>query len=579
MDPYDLPDFVTSQHMQAVLGVGRAQLSRVRSGSSGFPSPDPGLSTLRRPIWKRAAILHWLVATGRQPASVLPPLASPPDGPVTQRWQFDRIEFVPIDTSTNSGELVAMRYRPLNSRDPRTLTICTPVGDGRDSGLHLGPYLRPEIAGALGYREHGLQGSIAVITPTGRGDYPRIIGVDLPLDITAAADAQGLTPFEMRVLHAPHVAALVGHPLPRWPEGAVSKEAAAQWRPEPADNPLPVNPGVPPALAAAHQLRIQCRTLLAQIASGRRSAPDPIPAELAHLGNEAWDTELRHVFGYSDCGADSFCEGWVPAIVAPRLSSDESDPILPPQPPSTDLFHGLEWLVAQEDLPDDMARYPIGYFGYPDSIKVAAVDLAALPPALHCLRDGHAFVAITPRSNWLHTALAEAAHTGGRNECAGCRTEGWAADPAPDSHPALRCGDSLYFHVPRTLLPIGDPVTVHILGQGQDTGRTYTGFLVDGEGSVSPIPLVPGSLGKLADTLAAIALGIDTPVHLGGTPKVFRGPEALTRMMEAMLTTDHLALDWTTLTAIVGPRPAATDEHEMLRIVGDYDYPWGSVQR
>lgn len=576
MDPYDLPDNVTSQHMQAILGVGRAQLSRIRKGKAGFPSPDPALSTPRRPIWLRAAVLRWLVAAGHQPAAVLPAFDAPPSGPTTQRWQFDRIEFVQIATDSERSEVVAIRYKPLASRDPRTLTICVPVGEGLEKTLWIGAYMDPSIAEALGYHANGLRGAIAFIEPTARGDYPRIRGANLPDDPHSAATERGHTPFEVRTLHAPMVAALVGHPLPLWPTGAVSKEAAAQWRPDPLDAPQQVNAGIPPALTSAHHLRIQCRVVLDQIRDGHRTVPDPIPAELAHLGNTAWDTELRHVFGCTDfdAGTSHSVDGWTPAVNAPQASSDETDPLLPVQPPATDLFHALEWLVAQEDLPEDMARYPIGYFGYPDSIKVATVSLTALPDELRRLLD-HALVDIESRPNWLHTALSEAAHTTAAHDSTVCNPKGWAADPAPDTHPALRCGDELHFHVPRTLLPIGDPVTVHILGQGDERHRTYTGFIVDRLGRISPIPLVPNSINKLADTLAAIVLGIDTPVHLGGTPKVFGGPARLHQMMEAMSTTDHLPINWATLTELVGQPPAAEDEYELLRIVGEYRYQWG----
>lgn len=582
MNVFDLPDAVTSHDLQALLNIGRAQLSRIRSGTSGFPSPDRSRSTIRRPIWAKADIVRWLVAAGHEPSAALPAFDAPPSGPTEQRWLFDRTEFVSIDFGDTAVEVAAMRYRPLDTRDPRSLTIGIAVGERTGDHpltLRLGHYLDPAIAETLGYHRHGRTGAVAFIVPSTRYGKPRVIGVNLPHDVHGAALDDGRTPFELLTLDDDTVAALIGHPLPRWFVGAVSKSAAAQWRPEPPESPLPVNAGIPPALQAAHQLRIHCRVVRDEIESGQRSAPDPIPDELAQLGNTAWDSELQHVFGYAWDLAERTPRGWVEAVVRPPASDDETRPLLPAQPPATDLFHALEWLVSQEDLPDTMLRYPIGYFGYPDSIKIATVDLTALPEDLHRLLTRSALVDRTFRPDWLHTALAEAAHTEEAADLTGCATKGWAADTAPDTHPALVCGDLLHFHVPRTLLPIGTPIAVHLVAQSNTGDRTYTAFLVDRQGSISPVPLVPDSLSTIADTLAAVVLGIDTPVHLGGTPKVLGGPVGLTRMAEAMRTTDHMMIDWSTLTEVVGPRPDVRDERELLRTVNEYHYVWGTPDR
>ncbi|MFZ2528858.1 MAG: hypothetical protein WAX14_14600 [Rhodococcus sp. (in: high G+C Gram-positive bacteria)] len=120
---------------------------------------------------------------------------------------------------------------------------------------------------------------------------------------------------------------------------------------------------------------------------------------------------------------------------------------------------------------------------------------------------------------------------------------------------------------------------MHLVAQSNTGDRTYTAFLVDRQGSISPVPLVPDSLSTIADTLAAVVLGIDTPVHLGGTPKVLGGPVGLTRLAEAMRTTDHMMIDWSTLTEVVGPRPDVRDERELLRTVSECHYVWGTPDR
>lgn len=97
------------------------------------------------------------------------------------------------------------------------------------------------------------------------------------------------------------------------------------------------------------------------------------------------------------------------AVVPPRLSEDATEPLLPPQTPSTDLFHALERLVSQKDSPDGIVRYPISNCECPDSIRAATVGFAAVPAALRKLLTRRAFVDIEARPNRLYAALSEAA--------------------------------------------------------------------------------------------------------------------------------------------------------------------------
>jgi hypothetical protein len=559
MDAFSLPDLVTSATLQELLNVGRAQLSRLRSGDTNFPEPDPGMSTPRRPVWRRSPILRWLVATGRDSADVLPAFDASPIGDVEQRWTFERLDFVPVSLAGSPGEVAAMRYRPLSTRDPRVLTICVPVGNPATGGLLARlstPLLNLHVIEALGYGSRGLRGAVAVIAPADDAWGATVSGAEIPDGVCGAVSLERLP--------AAVLAGLVGHPLPRWRSGTVSKIAAAQWRPKPSAAPRPVLAGIPPALTDAHRLRLDCRIVLDEIHSGLRSAPTEIPSELAHLGNTPWDSKVDHLFTYSSTEHD---DGWVDPIIAPLTSREEQSPILPPQPQGTDRFHALEWLMTEVGLPDQMLRYPIDYFGYPDSLGIAAVDLDALPDELRCPRRRPALVSLVEQDNWLQTALMDAAVADLGPASAEGEFRCWTLDSAPHTHPALLCDTRLYFHVPRSMRPITALDTIHVIAHRSEHGRVYTGFVIDRHGSLSPLPLLSTSTEEVAGVLAAVALGIVAPVALGRTPKLQFAPEPLLQMTEGLTTTRHLEMNCSMLQAITGPRPDAADEDEFIRIV------------
>lgn len=199
-------------------------------------------------------------------------------GPTEQRWLFDRTEFVSIDFGDTAVEVAAMRYRPLDTRDPRSLTIGIAVGERTGDhplALRLCHYLDPAIAETLGYHRHGRTGAVAFIVPSTRYGKPRVIGVNLPHDVHGAALDDGRTPFELLTLDDDTVAALIGHPLPRWFVGAVSKSAAAQWRPEPPPSLRSGQRGDPAGVAGSAPAPNPLPRARDEIESGQRSAPDP----------------------------------------------------------------------------------------------------------------------------------------------------------------------------------------------------------------------------------------------------------------------------------------------------------------
>ncbi|TLF54160.1 hypothetical protein FEK31_25040, partial [Nocardia cyriacigeorgica] len=477
MDVYSLPDLVTTQDLEELLGVKRAMISRLRK-DPGFPELVAE-STPRKPLYLRRDVLRWLVASGRAPAAALPAFDPPPgDGPITQRWFRDRAEFVKVPAGWGGlTEVHVTRYTAGEYSDERTLSLVVPVGDPGPAPITVrGQTLRPDVIAALGYgRGHlGLRGAIAVIRPHDWPlyDHGDLFGAEIPDTIDG--------PVRLNLLDAAVVSQLIGHLLPYWEEGAVAKTAAALWEPRPLGQHIPPVPAThaPPGLADAAALRRQCREVIDQITSGRRPAPDGIVDELAQLGNTMWDTTLSSRFHWGYDTAIEVPAGWVLPIEPPRPTATDPNPVLPRQPGEVNLFHALEWLIGQPDLPVGMARTATGFYGYPTSVDVLTVDCRALPQQVQAVIDRH-LTAIRADDTWLHQALAEALEqhrddhleSGEDQQPAAAGDEqgalGWVTDTDPQSHPARtlpghRRGDLLAYHVPRAAFPIGAPAVVHL---------------------------------------------------------------------------------------------------------------------
>src|SRR3989442_10319519 len=112
MDVFTLPDLVTTQDLEELLGVKRAMISRLRKEDPRFPEPI-AQSTPKRPLYPREDVLEWLVTTGRAPEAALPVFAPAPDGgPITQRWSRVSAEFVKLPTGDGGhAEAHVTRYR------------------------------------------------------------------------------------------------------------------------------------------------------------------------------------------------------------------------------------------------------------------------------------------------------------------------------------------------------------------------------------------------------------------------------------------------------------------------------------
>lgn len=587
MDVFALPDLVSTQDLEALLEVQRARVSRLRKSEVGFPEPVAD-STPRRPLYLREDVLRWLVATDRAPVSALPVFDPPPSGkPLVQRWFRDSTKFVKLPVGNGEmAEAHIARYTTGEYADPRVLTLVVPVGD--PGAPRIQPtHLAADAVSALGYGgRNGARGAITWIHPNYSGNQaPSLLfGAEVPND--PEAYEFGL---RLKLLDAELVSHLVGHLLPYWEQGAVAKTAAALWEPRPLGQDPPRVPAthVPPGLATAAALRRQCREITDQITHGHREAPAVIVDELAQLGNTMWDTTLTGQFNWdSDLSSNTVPPGWVLPIEPAQHTLVDPNPPLPKQPGRVDLFHALEWLIDQPDLPHGMARTATTFYGYPTSIDVLTVDCADLPEHLRAAIDRH-LTPIPTRDNWLHEALAEALEqhhianpvpTGsgsGPGTTSGHAALGWQADTDPQSHPAriLPGRDVLAYHVPRTLFDIGAPAVVHLFATTVGDQRRYGGILIDRTGAVSPVPLNPDPTKPEATAaeLAALALGITEPLHLGRQPKLRTEPPELTQLAAALASTDHLEIDWETLCNIVGPRPEGIDDRDLVTELNDLD--------
>ncbi|MGW5383956.1 hypothetical protein [Nocardia sp. NPDC003963] len=587
MDAFALPDLVTTQDLETLLEVQRARISSMRKREAEFPEPIAD-STPKKPLYLREDVLRWLVATGRAPEAALPAFDPPPAGaPITQRWFRQGWEFVKVPTRNGGfAELHAARYTTGEFTDPRTLTLVVPVGDIGGPGLPA-EHLSPDVVSALGYGgRDGLRGAIAWIRPNDwiRYDHGDLFGAEVPEDF-----AWGV---RMKLLDGAVVSELVGHLLPYWERGAVAKAAAALWEPRPLgeDTPPVSSSHTPPGLATAATLRRQCREVIDQIATGRREAPDDIADELAQLGNTMWDTTLSQFNWGSEPSAITVLPGWVLPIEPPKPTRTDPHPPLPPQPGQIDLFHALEWLIEQPDLPHGMARTATDYYGYPTSIDVLTIDRAALPDQLRTAIDRN-LTPIPVRANWLHEALTHALEhhqhlSTEENRLDGTAPAsddvptvlGWRTDTDPQSHPARalrghRADDLLAYHVPRILFEIGTPATVHLFAATIGDKRRYGGILIDHAGAASPIPLNPDPANPEATAaeLTALALGITEPLHLGRQPKLRTEPAPLTQLATALRSTDHLEIAWETLCEIVGPRPEGLDDRALVTTLNDLE--------
>lgn len=551
MNLESLPDLLTSADIRKLLNLSSSGLANTRRRDSGFPAPDPKLSRIRSPRWQKAAFLRWMVSGGLAPVTVLPDLDPPVDDqPV--RWRYLRTEFTTIETvlesfpSTSYQEQYAlMRYAPVSGgvSSHRVLTVAFVVDEPDEeksfSWAFVGSRLTAATAAAIGYGPDGLSGSIVWMDSVQGGHKPYLQGVEVPETFDRGS-------VQMGYVDPQNLAAIVGHRLPFWWPGYASGAAVAMWIPEPANAPTPVFVGVPPVAASRARMRQQLRLVVDEIASGVRTAPADVPAQLSGLGNAAWDQAVRWYRQPSQ-------HPWVDAVRRVMPSHEEPDPVLSPVPPETDIFEGLAWLVAQDDLDPELARSLTDFYGFPESIVTATVDLAALPARLAAVIEASIRPVKAPTENWMRRALAPSASA---------KDLTWIVDGDHRRRPVIVDDGELRFHVPRTLPDGFTPETLHLVARGEPN-RSVMAFGVDRRGLAIPLPVVKSGWDRVAQCLAAVALSISEPVSLGNTPKLWEAPDELNRMVSALETTDHLEVSWSVISSVAGSRPAETTDAEL----------------
>lgn len=544
----DFPDLLAPSDVRKILSLSPTGLANARRRDPGFPEPDPQHSRIRSPRWAKSDFIRWMVREGKAPVTVLPDLDPPAEGdPV--RWRYLRTEFVTIDTKVEFSsppsyreQFALMRYaRVGDTYGPRMLTVAFVIDEPDTSEsfnwAFLGSRLTAETAAALGYGPHGYVGSIVWMAAEQGSREPYLQGCEVPVSFDQPH-------VSMAYVNPRDLAGIVGHRLPWWWPGYASSAAAAMWVPEPADAPSPVFAGVPPVAASRARIRQRLRGVVDEIVSGTRSAPPEVFDQLAGLGNTAWD---QVVLRYRERATYP----WVDATRRALSSEEEVDPILPPVPPGTDIFEGLAWLVAQPDIDIELSRWLTDFYGYPESIAVGAVHLAEIPPQLRMAIESSLRPIGDPAETWMRRALEPSSSS---------RDVGWVADANHRRRPVVADGDRVRFHIPRTVPEGFLPDTVHLIASGE-RNRTVVVLGVDRRGLVLPLPVVQRGWDRIAQCIAAVALSIEEPVHLGNSPKLRGAPVELERLVTALETADHVEVAWSVIKELVGPRPdGMTDE-------------------
>lgn len=546
----EFPELLTSSDVRKILGLSSSELANARRRDPNFPAPDPRHSRIRSPRWTKPDFVRWMVSEGRAPVTVLPDLDPPVEGqPV--RWRYLRTEFVTIDTQVEFSsqpsykeQYALMRYARLGDiGEPRMLTVAfvidEPDASERFNWAFTGSRLTAETAAALGYGPGGYAGAIVWMASEQYGHEPYLQGCEVP----ASFDESFV---RMPYVNPRDLAGILGHPLPLWWPGYASTAAVAMWVPEPATAPTPVFAGIPPVAASRARMRQRLRLVVDEIVSGVRSAPPGVIEQLAGLGNTAWDQVISRYRERAEYP-------WVDASRRALLSTEEADPVLPAVPPSTDIFEGLAWLVAQPDIDPGLSRWLTDFYGYPESIDEAGVNLTEIPVRLRLVIESSLRPIEDPADTWMRRALepSDAA-----------QDVGWIADGDHRRRPVVVDGDWVRFHIPRSMPEGFVPDTVHLIAGGE-LSRLVVAFGIDRRGMVLPLPVAQTGSDRAAQCLAALALSIEEPVHLGNSPKLRGAPVELERLVSALETADHLEVAWSVIEGLVGDRPEGMTDKDL----------------
>lgn len=467
------------------------------------------------------------------------------------RWGFTGAEFVQLPQLSPSGVTEAtnlyrvLRYLrrddgPTYADTPEfQLSLCIAVDDPSPFRGFEALLVRSEIAHALGYGQ-GEAGTIAVILPGGDGVDPQLRFARIPADFPPdhVIRLEEVVPSQI-----PVAAHLLGHPLPAWTEEEITRVGIAQWDPArwSADSADPIVLKVPRTLTEANTFRRTTATLVERIRTGEIAAAGDIASSLQALVWRAWEVPLGNLTRRGELPP-----GWAWVFELPEPGEFDF---------TIDYGPALRWLATAPDAPALAAEFATRYFGYDASTGVTMLDLTTLTPETRTAITESLEPAEVGES-WLHTALD--------NQLGATGIEGtrsfwhWTGDPDPQSHPCVRVGDVLVFHVPRIRFPLTVPTYAEATATPRGEATWYAAFAVDIDGHAAPLPLRPLDKQSVGAALTAAIWAPTTELLPGPAGIIGNVPPGVRQLLALLDTGEALHIDWDELAAATGPGPGPT---------------------
>ncbi|MFG2447530.1 hypothetical protein ACGFQG_32090 [Nocardia fluminea] len=541
-----VPDELTTDDVMRVFGWSRSEVSR-RRRSGDLPEPDPWRGSPRKPRWTREAVMDSLARLGLLGGVVAGAFEGDLSSPV--RWGFTGAEFVTlpqldlgrVTESTNLYRVLRYLRRddgPTYADTPEfQLSVCIAVDDPSPFHGFEALLVRSEIAHTLGYGQ-GEAGTIAVILPRTGSSDPQLRFARIPADFPAD---HVIRLEEVPAAQIPVAAHLLGHPLPGWTEEEITRNGIAQWDPArwSAGNADPVVLKVPRALTEANMFRRTTATVVERIGTGEIAADSDVAAGLQALMSRSWDVPLANLRRRGELPP-----GWAWVFELPEPNEFDF---------TVDDGPALRWLAASPDAPGSAAEFATRYFGYGASTGVTLLDLRALTPETRAAVTG-SLEPVEAGESWLDVAL--------ERQLVAAEIEGqrsfwrWTGDPEPGSHPCVRVGEVLAFHVPRSRFPLTVPAYAEAAVTTRGERHWYAAFAVDVDGHAAPLPLRPPLDKQAVGAALTAAIWAPTTELVPGPAGIIGNIPAGVRQLLALLDTgEALQIDWDELSSATGPGP------------------------
>ncbi|WP_280507129.1 hypothetical protein [Nocardia flavorosea] len=418
---------------------------------------------------------------------------------------------------------------------------CIAVDDPNPHRVFNALLVRSEVAYALGYGT-GEAGTLAVILPDDDG-RPQLRFARIPADFPADHVIELERVPDEQIPVAAH---LIGHALPAWTEKEITRNGIAAWEPQQwapehwrDGEPVPIELAVPRELTAAHTFRRHAHAQLEAIEAGTITTPRDVPASLRGLVYRAWEAPLLNMRR-----RPNLIPGWswlfrLPPAPDTNWPTEEMDP-------------ALRWLATNPEASPIAAKIATRYFGYQASVAISVLDLTTLTPAARSALE-KALFQVYPDMSWLTSTLETHLQL--------CDFTGefqhfrWGEDPDPQSHPILRAGDTIAFHIPRALFPISTPDYAEVTATTLLGSTYYCGFIVDIDGNLTPIPIRPDSRESVGAALTAAVWAPTAHLAPGAQHIVGNTPLAVQRLTALLQAGEPLHLDWDELATTTGPGP------------------------